>query len=177
MKITLVRHGETEENFLNKLYTTTNCPMNDTGRRQCMRLKFKIRESKYDYCFTDLSIRSVESALIFIGDVTPIIKDERLNERCVGELEGRPYVEYNQFKFWDYERNCNDYGVEPVKKLIKRCKSFMKTLKEDYKDKNILIVVDKEVYRALRHLIKKDKLKYNLLDGEIENCKMEDFEL
>ena len=55
MKVTLVRHGETEENFLNKLFTITNCPMNDTGRRQCMRLKNVIKKNNYDYCFTDCS--------------------------------------------------------------------------------------------------------------------------
>ena len=177
MKITLIRHGETEDNFLNKLFTTTNCPMNDTGRRQCMRLKTKINNNHYDYCFTDMSIRCVETALILIGDVTPIIKDSRLNERYVGELEGRPYVEYNQYKYWDYDKNCGDNEVEKVKDLIDRCRKFINFIKKKYKTGNMMIVVDKEVYRALRHLLLKNKLEYNLLDGEIENCKIEEFEI
>ena len=176
MKITLVRHGQTEENFLNKLFTTTNCPMNDTGRRQMERLKYKIIDNKYDICFMNPSIRCVESALILIGDRVRMEPDDRLSERCVGELEGRPYEEYNQYKFWDWDRNSNDYGVESIKDLFSRCEDFFKYLVENFYKKNILIVVDKEVYRALRHLILKDKLEYNLLDGEIENSKIEEFE-
>lgn len=175
MKITLVRHGETEENFLNKLYTITNCPMNDTGRRQVERLKYKLKDEKYDYCFTNPSIRCFETSLILVGDRVEIISDSRLSERVVGELEGRPYDEYNQYKFWDWDRNCSDYGVEPIKDLFSRCMDFVSYIEREYKKENLLIVVDREVYRTLRHLFLNDILEYNLLDGNIENCKYEVF--
>ena len=49
--------------------------------------------------------------------------------------------------------------------------------KEKYPDKDILIVTHLAPYRALRHLINKTPLKGNLLDGEVRNCQMEEFEI
>ena len=177
MKITLIRHGETEENFLKKIQGRRNELLNDTGRRQVLRLKNKLSELNYDLCFVSPLIRCFETAIVLVGDRTEIIRDERLIERDMGELEGRPVEEYNAFQFWNYDKNRSDYGVEPVQDIIKRCKSFLDEIKEKYPDKSIIIVTHSGTYRALRHLIKGDKLKGNLLDGKIENCSCEEFEI
>ena len=44
MKITLVRHGQTEGNYLGNIQGRNNELLNDTGRRQCQRLRDKIKE-------------------------------------------------------------------------------------------------------------------------------------
>ena len=43
MKIVLVRHGQTEENLEGNICGLNNEMMNDTGRRQCQRLKEKLK--------------------------------------------------------------------------------------------------------------------------------------
>lgn len=95
MVITLVRHGQTEENFLHKIQGRSNNLMNDTGRRECQRLKMKIKDKKYDYCYMSPLVRAVETAMILIGDRVEMIPDKRLIERDMGELEGRPDQEFN----------------------------------------------------------------------------------
>ena len=177
MKITLVRHAQTEENFLGILQGEQNTLLNDTGRRQVLRLKEKLSAFQYDLCFTSPLIRSFETALVAVGDRVEIQRDDRLIERSIGELEGRPKEEYNAFQFWNYDKNRSDYGVEPVHDLVKRCEDFLSELKEKYPDKNIIVFTHGGPYRALRHLIKKDPLKGNLLDGPIENCQFEEFEV
>ena len=177
MKVTLVRHGETEENYLKKLQGRSNPLLNDTGRRQVLRLKNKLSALKYDLCFTSPLIRCFETALVLVGDRTEIIRDDRLIERDMGELEGRPVEEYNAFTFWDYDRNRSDYGIEPVCDIIDRCSNFLDEIKEKYPDKSIMIVTHGGPYRAFRHLLKGDKLEGNLLDGKIENCSCEEFEI
>ena len=175
MKITLVRHGQTEDNFLGLIQG--NELLNDTGRRQVLKLKSQISSCHYDVCFTSPLIRAFETALVLVGDRVEIIREDSLIERDMGDLEGRPKEEYNAFQFWNYDKNRSDYGIEPVCDLISRCDKFLSYLKSQYPDKSILIVTHMGPYRALRHLIRGDKLKGNLLDGRIDNCFIEEFEI
>lgn len=176
MKITLVRHGQTEDNFLGKIQGRANSLMNDTGRRQCQRLKMRIKENKYAYCYMSPAVSAVESAMILIGDRVETVPDKRLTERVMGELEGRPEQEYNAFKFWDYNLNRADYGVESVQELFTRCQDFLNYIIEKHFDKDIMIVTHEGPYRALRHLLLKHDLGDSLLlDGVIDNCSCEEF--
>lgn len=177
MRIALVRHGQTEENFLGKIQGRANHMMNDTGRRQCQRLRNKIRDKMYDYCYMSPSIRTVETAMILIGDRVETIPDNRLLERDMGELEGHPREEYNAYKFWDYDLNKKDFKVEPVQDIFKRCRELLDYIMEKHPDKDIIIVTHAAPYRALRYLIQKKELKGNLLDGFIDNCQFEEFEV
>ena len=177
MKITLIRHAETEENFLGKIQGRSNPLLNETGRRQTLRLKLRLASIKYDLCFTSPLIRCFETAIVLVGDRVEIRRDERLIERDMGELEGRPKEEYNAFQFWDYTKNRKDYGIEPIQDLFARCSSFLDELKENYPDQHIMIVTHYGPYRALRHLLEGHELKGNMLDGKIDNCACEEFEI
>lgn len=177
MKITLVRHGQTENNYLNVIQGHVNSLLDDTGRRQCKKLASIIKDKHYDYCYMSPLVRCVETALILIGDRVEMIPDKRLIERNMGELEGRPREEYNAYKFWDYKLNRSDYGVEPIQDVFKRCREFLDYIKEKYPDKDILVVTHGAPYRALKHLLRKTNLATsNLLDSEISNCMIEEFE-
>ena len=177
MKITLVRHGQTDANFSNILQGRANNLLNDTGRRQAKYLAMSIKEKHYDYCYMSPLVRCVETALILIGDRVEMIPEKRLIERGLGELEGRPGEEYNSYSFWDYDKNRSDYGVEPIQDVFKRCNEFLEYIKEKHAGKDILIVTHSAPYRALKHLLLGHELKGNLLGDEISNCKMEEFEI
>ena len=65
-------------------------------------------------------VRCVETAFILVGDRVEMIRDDRLIEREMGELEGRPREEYNVYRYWDYDLNTSDRGVEPIQDVFKR---------------------------------------------------------
>ena len=176
MKITLVRHAETEENFLKHIQGKSNCLLNDSGRRQAQLLKMKLENKHFDFCYMSPLVRCVETAIILIGDRVETIPDKRLVERDMGSLEGRPYEEYNKYRFWDYDLNWNKFDVEPIQDVFKRCEDFLNYIKEKHQDKSILVVTHGAPYRALRYLINKKKLKGKLYDGSIKNCQCEEFE-
>ncbi len=177
MKITLVRHGQTEENFKGLIQGRSNNLLNDTGRRQCKYLRNKLLDKNFDYCYMSPLVRCVETAFILVGDRVPTIRDDRLIERDMGELEGRPWEEYNAYKYWDYELNCGDRGIERVKEIFERCRDFLNYINNKYDDNaSILIVTHGAPYRALRYLIKGKKISGHLLDGKIDNCMYEEFE-
>lgn len=177
MKISIMRHAETEDNYQKVIQGRKNELLNDTGRRQVLKLKQKFSNLNYDLCFVSPLIRCFETALVLVGDRVEIVRDERLIERNMGELEGRAVEEYNAFQFWNYDKNRSDYGIEPVQDLIERCRDFLDYLKKNYPDKNIFIVTHSGPYRALRHLLNNSELKGNLLDGKINNCQFEEFEI
>jgi len=177
MKITLVRHGETEENYEGKLQGRKNVLLNDTGRRQCKRLRERINNKKYDYCYMSPLVRCVETAMILIGDRVEMIPDKRLVEREIGEFEGKDADTYDVESYWDLELNKTDNGVESIKDVIDRCNDFYNYLLEKYSDESILIVTHNAPYRILRHILLKHDLSGDLFDSSISNCQIEEFEI
>ena len=177
MKIALVRHGQTEQNSKDLIQGRSNHLLNDVGRGQALALKEKIKDKHFDVCYTSPLIRCVETAMILIGDRVFIVRDDRLMERDMGELEGHPREEYNAYLYWDYDLNKTDRGVEGLQEVFQRCQEFLDYVKEKNSGEDILIVTHGAVYRALRYLLKGHKLKGKMFDGFIPNCQYEEFEI
>ena len=177
MKVTLVRHAQTEDDYQRKTLGRRNELLNDSGRRQVLRLRTKLKDRKYDVCYVSPLTRCMETALVSVGDRTEMIPDQRLIQREMGELDGRSIDEYNAYLFWDYDLNKNDFGVESIQDLFSRVSDFLDYIKKKYKKKDVIIVTHDEIYRALRYLLKNHKLKGKLLDGKIAECQTEDFEI
>lgn len=177
MKLTLVRHGQTESNFMEVCQGTGNILLNDTGRRQCKKLREKIENKHYDICYVSPLIRAVETAMILIGDKVQMIPDKRLIDRDLGEFEGKDRELYDAKLYWDYNLNCSDCGVEPVKEIFKRCEDFLNYVYENNCGQNVLIVAHAATIRAIRHLVLNSDLSGNLLIRSIDNCYFEEIDL
>ena len=177
MKIALVRHGQTESNYNEICQGSTNILLNDTGRRQCQKLRDKIKDKKYDVCYMSPLVRAVETAMILIGDRVEMIPDKRLVDRDLGELEGKSRSLYDSNKYWDYNLNSNDLGVEPVQDIFKRCREFLDYVLEKHKDESILIVAHAASIRAIRHILLNSDLSKDLLLKDIYNCYYEEIEV
>lgn len=177
MKITLVRHGQTEQNYLERIQGLGNHMLNDTGRRQCQKLREKLNDKHFDVCYMSPLIRTVETAIILIGERVETIPDKRIIERDMGELQGCPRSQYDVKKYWDYELNCSENGVESVQSMFSRCEDFLNYIMEKHKEQDVLIVSHSAVIRVLRHLILKHELKGNMLDIMIDNCYCQEFEV
>lgn len=177
MKLTLVRHGQTESNFLEICQGSSNVLLNDTGRRQCQKLRDKIKDKNYDVCYMSPLVRAVETAMILIGDRVKMIPDKRLVDRDLGEFEGKDRSLYNSEMYWDYNLNCGDKGVEPVQSIFKRCEDFLNYIYEKNKGESVLVVAHAATIRVIRHLILQSDLNKNLLLRTIDNCYFEEIEL
>lgn len=172
MIIYLVRHGETDANK-NKIMQgqTQNLQLNQTGITQATNIKNKLKNIKFDACFTSPLIRAWSTAMILVGDRVEIKEDERLIERYLGNLEGKDRKTYNASKYWDYNLNSNDEEVEPIQDIFKRCNCFINDIKKNYNDNDtILIVSHGAVTRCLHHILLSSPLNNNLIDFKIENC-------
>ena len=177
MKVTLVRHGQTEDNYKDLIQGRKNNLLNDTGRRQCQRLRDEFRAKHFDICYTSPLIRCVETAMILIGDRVEMIPDERLIERDFGQLDGKPNQLYDFIKYWDYDKNCSDLGIESIQDMFKRCRLFLDYILDKHDGEDILLVTHGATFRVLHHLLLKHELKGNLLDIAIDNCFYEEIEI
>lgn len=179
MKLILVRHGETEANKNGIMQgQSQNLQLNEKGVRQATEVKNKLRDTKIDVCFTSPLTRAWSTAMILVGDRVEIKEDKRLEERYLGNLEGKERKFYDVGKYWDYNLNSNDEEVEPIQNIFIRCHSFLDDLKKNYQDTDtILIVSHGAVTRCLHHIILNSDLNKNLVDFSISNCYCEEYEL
>lgn len=178
MKITLVRHAQTEQNYLGNIQGHANYELNDEGIRECLKLKAKLKDQHFDVCYMSPLIRTVQTAMIVVGERVLTIPDKRLIERDMGELEGTSADLYDHDKFWDYDLNFTDFGVEKIQDVFARCREFLDYVYEHNAGKDIIIVSHAVPIRALRHLLLNTDLSHtNLRDISIGNCYCETFEI
>ena len=145
----MVRHAKTDYNEKGLVQGMTDIPLNKEGIMQAINVKEKLKDIKFDLCFSSPLKRTLKTAKIIVGDDFPIITDELLIERNMGSYEGGSFKEYQKRDFCNINKNSNLNGVEPVRDIMKRAKIFLDNLKEKYPDKTILLVSHAATIRAL----------------------------
>ena len=136
----VVRHGQTDWNNKKIIMGSRNIPLNNKGIEEACTLKEKITNINYKLILCSPLKRTVQTANI-INENKDIncMYDSRLIERCLGKLEGKPYVDYNDM-LWDINANYSLDGVETMKEFRDRVYSFMSYIYDNYLDTNVLVV-------------------------------------
>lgn len=135
--IYVIRHGQTDWNLEGRYQGSIDIELNNTGRKQALEIKEKLKDISFDKVFSSPLKRAYETAsIIYSGK---IIIDSRITERCNGELEGKDK------KFYQGCINFADpkdtrFGVEPLPEFRKRILDFFDDITRDYKNMNILVV-------------------------------------
>lgn len=177
MKIILIRHGQTENNFNDIIQGRgINEPLNDTGIRQAKKVKEKINKYKIDKAYTSPMARAWQTAIITVGDKVEIKEDKRLVERYLGNFEGLNKSFYDHKKYWDYNLNSNEDGVEPIKDIINRVKEFYDELLKNNNDETVVIITHKCIINVLHNLIKNIDFT-NYEEVKTDNCCILEYEV
>ena len=58
---------------------SSNILLNDTGRRQCKKLRDKLKDKSFDVCYMSPLVRCVETAFILVGDKVEIMETRPLS--------------------------------------------------------------------------------------------------
>lgn len=139
MELYIVRHGETGYNKMGLLQGRTDIPLNQNGISQAEILKQKFENIPFDIVISSPLVRAIKTASI-IAPHKPIYIDPRLEERGLGEYEGKPSKIYDKELYHQYYKNCTLKSVEGICELIERIHKFILELKQTYQDKTILLV-------------------------------------
>jgi 2,3-bisphosphoglycerate-dependent phosphoglycerate mutase len=90
--LVLVRHGESQWNLENRFTGWVDVPLTDTGRREAARAGELLKGTPFDLAYSSVLRRANETLEIILRGVgqtdLPVVKDEALNERHYGELQG-----------------------------------------------------------------------------------------
>ena len=111
--IYVVRHGQTDWNLEGRFQGRIDIPLNEKGKSQAKKTKEKLEGIKFDKVFSSPLKRALETAKIITDE--PIDIDDRIIERCNGQLEGKLKTECeNMVDFTDenevkihYEGTCD----------------------------------------------------------------------
>ena len=175
--IYLVRHGETDLNKEGIIQSLKNTHLNMKGVNKVKQLRTTILDLGVAVCYTSPFFRALETAFGLVADKVLIINDDRLKDRDMGIFEGTKSSDFNHEKYWDYELNSSDDGVESIKDLFKRGEDFLNDILSKNKDKKILIVSHTGMIRVLHHILKNTDLKNSTLRFEVPNCYFEKIDI
>ncbi len=179
--LVLVRHGESQWNLENRFTGWVNVPLTDKGRKEARRAGEKIKGIKFDKAYTSVLQRASETLTIILKIIgqekIPVEKDQALNERHYGDLQGLNKAETakkygdKQVHIWRRSYDVAPPGGESLKDTAARTLPyFEKKIIPDLKaGKNILVAAHGNSLRSivmyLDKLTREQVLELNLGTG------------
>ena len=157
-EILFKRHGETDCNKKHLYYGHLNPSLNKTGISQLKNTKKKLEKmnEKIDIVFSSDLKRCRESLeLLKINKNIKTYFSEELRELNFGNIEGKTYKEIeNEFPHYVYEmknnwRHFKTEGGESLSDLQKRSVTEINKIKNEHKNKKILVVAHAGVIQSL----------------------------
>lgn len=179
MKIYYVRHGQTDLNLAKKMQGGgTEKELNETGVSQAYNTKKELENVKYDLVICSPMKRAKQTAeIINEGRDIPIITDERIRERKLGDYEGRDVTEEMENNIWDYKLNYNIPNGENLHDFEKRIDEFFDDIKEKYHDKSVLIVAHGGIAKVIKAHLYGMPESQNLAEISMNNCEIIETEI
>lgn len=177
MKLILVRHAKTDWNDKGLVQGMSDISLNENGIKQALDLKEKLSGVRFDLCITSPLKRAVQTAEIITNNTCPMLFDNLLIERNMGNYEGKDHKEYLKLNFWDLNKNSNLNGVEPVKEILERAGEFFNKLKSKHSNKTVLVVTHSAVLRALHFIIVGYDDKTDFYSFKPENASVYEYDI
>ncbi|MDO5557105.1 MAG: histidine phosphatase family protein [Clostridia bacterium] len=167
--IYIVRHGQTNWNLEGRYQGRIDIELNEKGIGQAEKIREELKDIKFDKIFASPLKRAYRTAeIISNGD---IIKDERLIERCNGELEGKLKEDCTDaVDFTD--PNEKRFGIEPLPLFRKRITDFLDDIVEKYKEKDILVVTHAGVSIYIKCYFEGEPYDNNYSKLKLKNCEV-----
>jgi len=181
--LVLLRHGESQWNLENRFTGWVDVPLSPKGEEEARQAGEKLKAAgiRFDTAFTSVlqrAIRSLEIVLDVLGQPdVPVEKDQALNERHYGDLQGLNKAETakrfgeEQVHLWRRSYDIAPPGGESLKDTAARTLPYFeeKILPEVKAGKTVLVSAHGNSLRSLvmyfDHLSKEEVLELNLGTG------------
>ena len=144
MKLSLVRHGETEENREEIIQGQTLGSLSEKGREQAIKVALRLKYEKFDHVYVSDLQRAIDTAkeILRFHNGTAASFDARLREQNLGVFEGRPFSSLREeilAQRIDYIR-FKPSGGESVEELDQRVRAFYRSILERHLGESVLLV-------------------------------------
>ncbi len=181
--LVLVRHGESQWNLENRFTGWVDVELTDKGKKEAAAAGEKIKKEKIHFtkCYTSALKRAQETLRIILEVLgqtqLPIEKDQALNERHYGDLQGLNKAETakkfgdEQVKIWRRSYDIAPPSGESLKDTAARTLPYFESkVMQDLRDgKNILVAAHgnslRSIVMKLDALTREQVLELNLGTG------------
>ena len=150
VKITFVRHGETEAHVNHLAPGQLDTPLTEEGKKHALSLKEKLNDDFAVVFSSDLN-RAIETTKIIFGD-KKFKTDIRLREIDYGKLSGGSVEEVNKDRMQAYPNGESYLDVK------NRVNLFLADLIEEYDGKHVVIVAHSGVRKVLDVILDNQEL-------------------
>ena len=141
MRLLLIRHGETDWNNEGRIQGHTDTPLNARGIAQAEKLAARLASENIDAVYTSPLVRARATAeLIAREHGVAVISDDRLKEKCLGDLEGITGAEFEQqhgelYRAWrESETHYPLPGEEAPSAVQERVQAFLDRVRAEHPD-------------------------------------------
>ena len=177
MKLYVVRHGETIENSNDCLCGRINSSLTEKGIEQAKEVSEKFKDKNIDLIVSSPLERCKQTANVISNNQIPVIYSDSLLGRDHGEFTGVHKSKINFDEYWDYNKNIQYQSAESVKPLYDRVAKLIDDLKQQYNDKNIIIVTHSGILRVLYYYFAGIPDDGILSEIEIKNCEVYEYNI
>lgn len=166
-KLVLIRHGQSLWNLENRFTGWVDVPLTPQGEAEAAAAAEKIRHLSFDVAYTSALTRAQRTLAIILetnGWQIPIIRDQALNERHYGDLQGLNKADTaakygdDQVKIWRRSYDVPPPNGEALKNTAERTLPFYERaiLGDIRQGKNVLVVAHGNSNRSI--VMKLDQL-------------------
>jgi 2,3-bisphosphoglycerate-dependent phosphoglycerate mutase len=178
--LVLIRHGQSLWNLENRFTGWVDVPLTDQGRAEARRAGELIKDIKFTVAYTSALSRAQETLDIVLGVIgqrPPVIRDQALNERHYGDLQGLNKADTakrygdEQVKIWRRSYDVPPPNGESLELTAKRTLPFYdRAIAGDLRQgKNVLVVAhgnsNRSIVMQLDGLSREQVLELNLDTG------------
>lgn len=172
----VIRHGKTDWNEKKITMGRKDIPLNEEGVKQAEVSKKILDDYDIDLIICSPLQRAKQTAEIVNRDkMVNIMFDDRLVERCLGQLEGKEYTSDNEI-IWDIKTNTSAYGVECMEDFKERVYSFLNDFIQLYQDRNVLLVTHGGVTALINCYFNNCLYDESISNKFLSNCSIASYE-
>jgi 2,3-bisphosphoglycerate-dependent phosphoglycerate mutase len=179
-RLVLVRHGQSLWNLEDRFTGWVDVPLTDKGREEARRAGDRLKDIRFDVAYTSVLSRAQETLdliLEVLGQRPPVIRDQALNERHYGDLQGlnktKTAERYgaDQVKLWRRSYDVPPPNGEALKNTAERTLPFFdRAILGDLQlGKNVLVVAhgnsNRSIVMKLDRLSKEQVIELELATG------------
>ncbi len=159
-KLVLIRHGQSLWNLENRFTGWVDVPLTANGEQEARNAASKLIEFSFDVCYTSGLTRAQRTLRIILEtnnwDI-PIIRDQALNERHYGDLQGmnkdemRAKFGEEQVKIWRRSYDVPPPNGEALKNTAERTVPFFERciMGDIRQGKDVLVVAHGNSNRSI----------------------------
>lgn len=145
----VIRHGQVDTNIKNQVNGWNEEKLNSVGIQQAINAGNQLKNIKIDVVFCSPLLRTKQTYNnLNIKDI-PIFYDDRIKERNSNSMVYADVETLDNNIWYDGTKNIIYKDSEGFKSIINRTESILNDIKNNYKDKNVLIVTHGDICKAI----------------------------